>query len=137
MNEILENIFEKKNDELIPIIKYYKEDVSKINYYIIQLLDYLKKNENSEIKTLILLNLRELIIKNFDIYLILTSSCIVNEFNQNLFDILIELYLFENDNNELILEILNNINKNIEVNKKTINSIFKAISLNYQKKNVI
>ena len=134
MNEILENIFEKKNDELIPIIKYYKEDVSKINYYIIQLLDYLKKNENSEIKTLILLNLRELIIKNFDIYLILTSSCIVNELNQNLFDILIELYLFENDNNELILEILNNINKNIEVNKKTINSIFKAISLNYQKK---
>ena len=134
MNEILEYIFEKKNDKLIPVIKYYKDDITKINKYIFQLLDYLKKKENSEIKTSILEKLKELIVKNFDIYLILTSPCIVNELNQNLFDILIELYLFNDDNNELILEILRNINKNIEVNKKTINSIFQTISLNYQKK---
>ena len=134
MSQILENIFEKKNDELIPMIKFYKNDITIINHYIFELLNNLKINKNKEIKTSILENLKELIQKNFDIYLILTSPCIVNELNQNLFDILIELYLFEDDNNELILELIKNINKNLEVNKKNINSIFQTISLNYKKK---
>ena len=137
MSQILENIFEKKNDELIPMIKFYKNDITIINHYIFELLNNLKINKNKEIKTSLLENLKELIQKNFDIYLILTSPCIVNELNQNLFDILIELYLFEDDNNELILELIKNINKNLEVNKKNINSIFQTISLNYKKKNVI
>ena len=50
MNEILEFIFEKKNDELIPVIKYYKDDITKINKYIFQLLDYLKKKKIQKLK---------------------------------------------------------------------------------------
>ena len=128
-------IFEEDtNNNLIPKIKFYKDNPKEINIYIISFLNALKKGEKVENNIVNLKKLNELLSKNFDIFLILISNCCVNSENQNLFDILIELYL--DDNYQLLIsDIFKNIKNNINISKEIIKSLFQCISKNYQSLN--
>ena len=128
-------IFEEDtNNNLIPKIKFYKDNPKEINIYIISFLNALKKGEKVENNIVNLKKLNELLSKNFDIFLILISYCCVTSENQNLFDILIELYL--DDNYQLLIsDIFKNIKNNINISKEIIKSLFQCISKNYQSLN--